>query len=164
MHPLAAIVTFQFPARGCLPPVKLTWYEGTRPPRPADLEDGANLPAEGGAIFKGTKGTIVTGRLRRRACPTLPRGEEEGDETTRARRLPRVQGSHELDWVRACKSGTRAGADFAFAGPLTEICLLGNVAKRVETRIVWDAEALKVTNLPEANKYIRTEYRNGWSL
>ena len=27
-------------ARPSLPPVKLTWYEGTRPPRPDDLEDG----------------------------------------------------------------------------------------------------------------------------
>ena len=84
--------------------------------------------------------------------------------TPPAQTLPRVQGSHELDWVRACKAGTRAGADFAYAGPLTETCLLGNIAKRVETRILWDAEKLEITNLPDANKYIRTAYRNGWSL
>src|SRR5208337_962014 len=59
--PLAAVVTFQFPARGSLPPVKLSWYEGMQPPRPLDLEDGASLPAEGGAIFHGMKGTLVTG-------------------------------------------------------------------------------------------------------
>ena len=78
--------------------------------------------------------------------------------------LPRVTGSHELDWVRACKTGQPAGADFAYSGPLTEICLLGNVAKRVDARIVWDAEKLKVTNLPDANQYVRTTYRPGWSL
>ena len=61
VHPLSAIVTFQFPARGELPPLKLTWYEGTRPPRPADLEDGRKMPAEGGVFFKGTKGTIMAG-------------------------------------------------------------------------------------------------------
>ena len=61
VHPLAAVVTFLFPARGSLPPVKLSWYEGMQPPRPLDLEDGARLPAEGGAIFRGTKGTLVTG-------------------------------------------------------------------------------------------------------
>ena len=58
----------------------------------------------------------------------------------------------------------RAGADFAYSGPLTETCLLGNVAKRVDARIVWDAENLEVTNLPEANRYLRSRYRQGWTL
>jgi hypothetical protein len=84
--------------------------------------------------------------------------------TPPARSLPRVQGSHELDWVRACKAGIKAGADFAYSGPLTEICLLRNIAKRVETSICWDAGKLEITNLPDANKYIRTAYRSGWSL
>ncbi len=50
VHPLSAIVTDQFPARGDFPPLKLTWYEGTRPPRPADLEDGRKVPGEGGVF------------------------------------------------------------------------------------------------------------------
>ena len=70
-----------------------------------------------------------------------------------------------MDWVRACKAGSRAGADFSYSGPLTETCLLGNIAKRVESRIVWDAENLQDhQQLPDANKYVRTEYRKGWSL
>ena len=81
-----------------------------------------------------------------------------------AKTLPRIRGSHEMEWVHACKEGRAADADFAYSGPLTEICLLGNVAKRVNSRILWDAENLKITNLPEANKYVRTEYRTGWSL
>jgi hypothetical protein len=81
-----------------------------------------------------------------------------------AKRLPRITTSHEMDFVANCKAGTAAGADFAYSGPLTEMCLLGNVAKRVDARILWDAENLKVTNIPDANKYIRTEYRKGWSL
>jgi hypothetical protein len=66
--------------------------------------------------------------------------------------------------VRACKSGEPAGADFAYSGPLTEICLLGNIAKRVDARICWDAANLKITNLPEANQYVRTPYRKGWEI
>ena len=132
VHPLAAVVTFQFPARGSLPPVKLRWYEGMQPPRPVELEDGASLPAEGGAIFKGTKGTLVTG-VTASTCPSSSQRQEGKRRKPPAQTLPRVQGSHELDWVRACKAGTQAGADFAFAGPLTETCLLGNIAKRVET-------------------------------
>jgi hypothetical protein len=80
------------------------------------------------------------------------------------RTIPRVKGSHEMDWVRACKSGEPAGADFGYSGPLAEICCLGNIAKRVDTRIEWDAENMKVTNLPDANKHIRRDYREGWSL
>jgi predicted dehydrogenase len=163
VHPLAAVVTFQFPARGDKPPVKVTWYEGMRPPRPAELEDGASLPAEGGAIFKGTKGALVAG-VTGADLPQIIPSSRKKELTLPERTLPRVSGSHELDWVRACKSGTPAGADFSYSGPLTEICLLGNIAKRVDSRIVWDAENLKITNMPGANKYIRSEYRKGWAL
>ena len=31
-------------------------------------------------------------------------------------------------------------------------------------RIDWDSANLKVTNVPEANNFIQTEYRKGWSL
>lgn len=51
-----------------------------------------------------------------------------------------------------------------YNGPLTETCLLGNIAKRMDTRIEWDTVNLKITNLPDANKYVRSEYRQGWSL
>jgi len=64
----------------------------------------------------------------------------------------------------ARKAGKKAGADFEFSGLLTEICLLGNIAKRVDARIEWDGPNLKVTNLPEANQYVRTTYREGWRL
>jgi hypothetical protein len=78
--------------------------------------------------------------------------------------LPRVEGNHEADWVRAIKTGGRAGADFAYSGLLTEVALLGNVAKRMNAKLDWDGAALQVTNLPDANQYVRTEYRDGWTL
>jgi len=162
-HPLASIVTYQFPARGTLPPVKLTWYEGLRPPRPADLEDGRRMGhPEGGVLFKGSKGTLMAG-VYGEGARLIPESKMKQYKQP-PKTLPRVEGSHEQDWVRACKSGQPAGADFAYSGPLTEICLLGNVAKRVDTRIEWDGQAMKVTNLPEANQYVRTPYREGWSL
>jgi len=78
--------------------------------------------------------------------------------------LPRVKGSHEMDWVNAAKAGRQPGAHFGYSGPLTETCLLGNLAKRVDARIEWDAANMKVTNLADANKYVRAEYRPGWTL
>jgi hypothetical protein len=143
--------------------VKLTWYDGLRPPRPAELEDGRIMgDREGGVVFKGTQGKLMCGTY-----GNVPRliPERRMKEVGRPKRvLPRVNGSHEQDWVRACKSGKPAGADFAFSGPLTEVCTLGNVAKRVDGRIEWDPANLKVTNLPKANQYVRAQYRKGWSL
>jgi len=145
-----------------MPPLKLTWYEGTRPPRPVELEDGRRMPAEGGALFKGTDGTIMCG-VYGNSPRIIPEAKMQAAQRP-AKTIPRVHGSHEQDWVRACKTGQPAGADFSYSGPLTEICVLGNIAKRVDTRIEWDAENMRVTNLPEANRYVRIEYRDGWQL
>jgi len=162
-HPVASIVTYQFPARSDLPPVKLTWYDGLRPPRPAELEDGRRMGhAEGGSLFKGSEGKLVAG-VYGEDPRLIPESRMKAYKTPK-KTIPRVEDSHEMDWVRACKSGGKAGADFEYSGPLTEVCLLGNVARRMDTRIEWDAENMKVTNLPEANKYVRTQYREGWSL
>jgi hypothetical protein len=120
------------------------------------------MPAEGGALFKGSKGTIMCGVYggNPQIIPEARMKKAKLPEQT----LPRVGASHEQDWVRACKTGKPAGADFSYSGPLTEICLLGNIAKRVDRHIVWDAENLKITNFPDANRYVRTEYREGWEL
>jgi predicted dehydrogenase len=162
-HPIASVVTYRFPARGDLPAVKLTWYEGVRAPRPQELEDGRQMGhTEGGSLFKGSRGRLVAGVYGEgaRLIPEARMKEYKQPEKS----IPRVADSHEMDWVRACKSGGQAGAEFGYSGLLTEICLLGNVAKRMDARIEWDAENMKVTNLPEANRYIRSPYREGWSL
>jgi len=162
-HPVAAMVTYRFPARDTLPPVKLTWVEGLRIPWPEDLDDDLEMPAEGGILFKGSKGKIMAGVYAQRPIllPTRLNNEYKRPPKT----ILRVEGEgHELDWVRAAKSGKPAVSNFGYSGPLTEICLLGNIAKRVDGRILWDGPNLKVTNQPAANQYVRTEYRPGWKL
>ena len=162
-HPIASIVTYRFGARGDLPPVKLTWYDGLRAPRPPELEDGRRMGhVEGGSLFKGTKGKLVAG-VYGEDPRLIPESRMKAYELP-PKTISRVEDSHEQDWVRACKSGQKAGADFEYSGLLTEICLLGNVARRVDGRIEWDGVNMKVTNLPEANQYIRTPYRKGWTL
>jgi predicted dehydrogenase len=161
-HPLSAIVTFQFPARETLPPVKLTWYEGVRAPRPASLEDSRDMPEEGGVIFKGSQGTLMCGVYG--DSPRLIPETAMRSFARPAKTLPRVKASHEMDWVNAAKAGLQPGAHFGYSGPLTETCLLGNIAKRMDARIEWDATNLKITNLLDANRFVRAEYRQGWSL
>jgi hypothetical protein len=84
--------------------------------------------------------------------------------TAPAPSIPRIVGTHEDDWIRAIKAGEKSGADFSYSGPLTEMCQLGNIAKRMNTKLEWDAAALQFTNLPDANQYVRKAYREGWSL
>ena len=167
VHPLASVVTYQFPTSFDGKPVKMTWYEGTRPPRPEELEEKRQLPAEGGAIFNGSKGKIVCG-VYGESPRIIPEAKmKELTPSLPAKSLPRIPkgiNGHEQDWLSAIRAGTKSGADFSYSGPLTETCLLGNVAKRVDGRIVWDAEALKVTNQAAANQYVKTPYRDGWSL
>lgn len=163
VHPLSAIVTFRFPARGNLPPVKLTWYEGTRPPRPEEMDEDLAWPSEGGAIFKGSKGKLMCGVYAE--SPKLLPLSRHLEYKRPAPTLPRIPDhSHEMEWVRAIKNGVQPGAQFEYSGPLTELCLLGNVAKRVDGVVAWDAAAMRITNSEKANEYIRRPYRTGWSL
>lgn len=79
--------------------------------------------------------------------------------------LPRIKGSHENNWLQAIKEGKRASADFSYSGPLTEVALLGNVAKRFpHQKLLWDNEGMRVSNLDGANAWVRRPYREGWSL
>src|SRR5438046_1338713 len=81
------------------------------------------------------------------------------------------RGSQFHEWIDACKGGQPGGSNFDWAGPLTEVVLLGNVALHLQMkeeltrkRLLWDGPNLRFTNSDEANKFLRTEYRQGWSL
>ncbi|HNS00557.1 MAG TPA: Gfo/Idh/MocA family oxidoreductase [Planctomycetota bacterium] len=163
VHPLAAIVTYQFPARGALPPVTLNWYEGMRAPLPEgiDAADAVGDP-EGGATFKGSEGMLTCG-VYGNGARLLPEARMR-ESTPPPKTLPRVPDCHEMDWVRACKGGPPACSNFDISGPVAETCCLGGIAQRVEGRIAWDSANLKVTNNPEAQRWVRWEHREGWSL
>ena len=162
IHPLSAIITFQFAAHEGKPPLKLTWYEGTRPPRPAELPDDQNLPREGGVIFNGSKAKLVCGVYgdSPRIIPEAAMKAFERPPQT----LFRPKGGIEGDWLNAILEGRKACADFAYSARLTELTLLGNLAKRVDGRIVWDDAAMRATNNDEANRFIKGFRREGWEL
>ena len=84
---------------------------------------------------------------------TLPRHSEASKDNDAA---------HHAEWIAACKGEGKALSHFDYSGPMTEAVLLGNVALRAGKKIQWDAKQLKVTNVPEANEFIRKEYRKGW--
>ena len=162
IHPVAAVVTYDFGAREGLPPVKLVWYEGVEPPRPDELEDGRKLPAEGGLLLYGKKGTIVAGVYG--DSPQLLPYSRMKDVVRIDQASLQAPQSHEQDWIRAIKEGRRAGSDFSESGPLTEFVLLGNIAKKTQAKLYWDAENMRIANDPPANQYLAHPYRSGWAL
>ncbi len=161
-YPLGSRVQYEFPARGDMPPVTLVWYDGgLRPPRPRDLDAGVHM-GDNGTMFVGDKGMILNGRIH----PEKLRNEYKPPEPS----VPRSPGHYE-EWLMACKGGPPAGSNFDWAGPLTEVVLLGNIALRPELRetltrqsLAWDPAAFKITNLPEADTFLHVEYRAGWKL
>jgi predicted dehydrogenase len=168
--PLASMVTYRFGARGEMPPLKLVWYDGgLRPPRPEELESDRELGSMGHLII-GDKGKIISRRRSRGprfALVPESLAKEYGDPP---QKLPRSIG-HYKEWVEACKGGAPGGSNFDWAGPLTEVVLLGNVALRPEMReelttkrLLWDAANLRFTNSEAANKFLRREYRAGWTM
>ena len=162
--PLAAMVHYQFPARGELPPVKLHWYDGgLLPARPDEFEQDRDLDAEDGIIFVGDKGKMFVagwGGERPRLIPESRNKEYQRPPQT----LPRSIGHHK-EWIEACKGGPPPRSNFDFAGPLTEAVLLGALCIRNGgEKLTWDNANLKITNVAEANALLHYEYRNGWSL
>jgi predicted dehydrogenase len=166
-YPLASMVTYHFPAREGMPELKLVWYDGgLRPQRPAELEDGREMGPTGGLLI-GDKGKILSQQMRWRLIPEK-RAVEYGAPPKKLERSP----GHYVEWIHACKGGKeKPGSNFDFAGPLAEVVLLGNVALRLKVRgemakhkLLWDPKKFEITNVPEANRFLRREYRKGWSL
>jgi predicted dehydrogenase len=161
-YPIASIITFEFPARGALPPVRMTWYEGgLMPPTPAEMPAGRRLH-DNGVLYVGSKGKMHHGS--HGGMPELlPAALHE-----QAKMVPQTytrSPGHYEEWLLACKGGPKPVSNFEYAGPLTEIVLLGVLALRAPgTRLEWDSANLKVKNAPELNQYIHTQYRKGWTL
>jgi predicted dehydrogenase len=156
--PKWSIVRYQFPARGQRPAVKLTWHDGGKTPGPelTGLSPEQKL-TDNGTLFIGEKGRL----LFERGKPMRVRPESKEFQPP-PKTLPRSPG-HYAEWIAACKGGAPAGSNFNYAGPLAEMVLLGNVALRAGQAIEWDAENLRVRNDPDAARFIRREYRNGWA-
>ena len=155
--PVGLKVRYEFPASKGRGPVSLTWYDGST--KPAILAEH-KLPAWGlGVLFVGEKGMLQADYGRRLLFP-------EADFKDFTPPTPSIAKSigHHAEWIAACKDGRPTTCNFDYSGALTEAVLLGNVAYRTGRKIEWDAARLKATNCPEAEAFLRREYRAGWTL
>ena len=184
--PTGSIVKMEFPATANHGDVTLTWYEGKKPdgtpylpqfPEVIDMaeafpnKDAAKVgkPTDGGWFIVGTEGVLLNKSDQARDPKIWPKKRhEEFTATPPAKTLERSPkaGNPQEEWTLAIKNGKAFPfmSQFDYSVPLTELTLIGGLAMRVAgKRIEWDSKALKVLNLPEANRFIkRAKYRAGW--
>lgn len=178
--PASSIIHLKFPRKDGKGDIQFTWMDGgLLPKRPAELKPDENLgDVDGGYILEGTKGKLMGNyNLSPVLLPTTRMQDKLPPQT-----IPRIKGAeagHYTQWVEACMKGygkMELSSPFEYAGPMTEAILMGNLALRSyamrdsngkhygRKKLLWDAKNMKITNFDDANKFVKREYRAGWSL
>ena len=184
--PLVNAVRWDFPARDNLPLVKVHWYDGYRaaktanpkkelgdemeksqhrPPVVLELEKKYNRQfGDGGTIYVGDRGIMFSGNWCNSA--RIVPEEKHREFPIPEKKLPRLKGTHQADFLRAFKEGKKASSDFEYGARLTEMLFVGCLAERagLGKRVEWDGPNMKCANLPELNALVNREYRKGWEL
>ena len=155
--PASMQVNYRYAARGELPALSLTWYQGSH--KPKIWHDGKIPKWNSGTLFVGDEGMLLANYGRLALLPA----DKFKDFKRPAPFIPNSIGHHK-EWIHACKTGAPTTCNFEYAGWLTEANHLGNVAFRTGKKLHWDAKNLQATNAPEAERFIRRKYRKGWSL
>ena len=161
--PHGCTIYYEFPARGSLPPIRVTWHDGGARPAPPPEIGKFPLPARG-VMFVGEKGVIQCDGAG--GAPRIFPETLRASVTKPAETIKRVV-SHHRNWIDACKGGEAAGSNFSYGARLTEIGLVGLLALRLKKPIEWDAEAMKVKDAKDqalAEPIIRGTYRAGWEV
>lgn len=155
--PASMQVKYKYESRDDMPAVDVHWYQGANKP---ELWKAGEIPQWGsGVLFVGDDGMLLSDYGKHVLLPE----DRFQDFVPPEQFIPKSIGHH-AEWIHACKTGAPTTCNFEYAGWLTEANHLGNVAFRSGKALQWDAEAMKATNAPEADQFIRREYRKGWKL
>jgi len=159
-YPTAMRAVVDLPARGELPPVKLTFYAKEKPAEALML----GYPrGDWGDLLVGSKGTIYSDCPWNTRYALLPEEKFKEIKGGPPQTLPQSTGHHQ-EWIEACKGQGKAFSGFEMGGPLTELMQLVNLATLVEGPVEYDTVSGKVVNSAAANGLLHREYRPGWSL
>jgi predicted dehydrogenase len=163
-YPKRSQITYDFPANGNRPALKMVWYDGGNKPS-ADLFEGEAV-SETGVLLIGDKGKLFApGDYCEKGYKLLAGATDKKVEIENSP-------GHFTEFANAIKGGPQAKSSFAdYSGPLTETILLGNLAvwaaPDADTpgkKIEWDAKNLTPTNAPEVAEIVKPVYREGYSL
>jgi predicted dehydrogenase len=159
--PKASTITCHYPDKG----IVLKWYDGGRKPaKPPQLEATRNLSG-GGFFVIGEKGAIYDQSdycSSPRLIPETAHKDWMASGPKKTLERSTHPGNPQGEWTHAIKNGLKPGSNFDYSVPLTNLCLLGNLAIQVGKPIEWDAEKLEVKGMPDASKFIKRVYREGW--
>ncbi len=166
--PIKSKVTYRFAPGPYNHELKFCWYDGHREQRrmpDPEIFEGTPFDPQSAKKFDviliGDKGKFLMQRRSERFFVYPENRWESFHEPEKT--IPRVP-NEDVEWVEACKGGPAALSNFAHSGPFTETVLLGNVAIRTGKKIEWDGPNLRALNAPEANTFVRREYRRGWEI
>jgi hypothetical protein len=191
-YPLGSRVRWDIPARGNMPACKAYWYEGLNPTTTAKPSGGLHaatgkaryypelalklqeqypdeelLKGDSGTLYVGDKGVIFTatyGGTGANPMHIVPM--EKMDQIQQPpRTLPRPNPNPFVNFIQTCKAGrTDTATPFEYGARLTEFTLLGNLAQHAgpENKVMWDGPNMRVTNIPDLNRWIKREDRKGW--
>jgi hypothetical protein len=179
-YPEWAKITYEFPARENLPPVKFVWYEGREGGRnkkdgarvlpPKELLDQCLKPGEqlsdSGSLLVGEKGILFSPNDYGEQYRLMPEKDFEGYKPpapTLARNGKGDLGMKQ-EWIAGVKGGPAPFSNFDYAAQMTEAMLVGNIALRLGKSLDWDAQNMRATNCSEADQFVKPEYRAGWTL
>lgn len=163
--PKAAVIRWHFPRNSWRPGFRAYWYDGgLKPTLPNEAELTRELKSNG-TLFIGTNASAVAFGSYGESARIIPESKMKqiGKPPQMLERSP----GHYEEWLLACtgeKPIDYPVSNFAYAAPMTESILLGNVALRIGRRLEWDGANLRVTNIDEANQYINKPYRDGWKV
>ncbi len=161
--PKGDIITFEFVAKGKRGPITLLWHSGTKKIPPAKELEPGRKPVDTGAYVYGDKGVIMYGSHGAGGVRIIPEAAMKA-YTQPEKTIPRAK-EHHADWLGAIREGRKAGSDFSYGGPLTEIAMLGVIALKMPgMKLEWDGPNARFTNCDEANQYLDPPYRAGWTL
>jgi hypothetical protein len=159
-YPQAMRCQVELPARGVLPPVKLTFYAKQKPSE--DLMLGYPQGAWGDLLV-GDKGSIYSDCPWNTRYALLPEAKFDKFKGGPPESLPRTSGHHR-EWVDACKGRGKTFSGFEIGGPLTELLQLVNLSTLIEDPLEYDTVAGQIVNSDRAAGLVHREYRKGWTL
>jgi hypothetical protein len=174
--PAACTIRMRFAPEGDRPALDIFWYDGgIKPPVPDELMTDNQELQEEGMLFVGDEGKILGGfraegaRLipesKMRAYRTANNLPEPGPGQRRGGQRGGDPSRRDAAWINAFKGGPASYGDFTLARPISDAFNLASISLRLGgRRLLWDSDNAKITNLPEANRFLTRDYRPGWEL
>jgi predicted dehydrogenase len=161
-------ITWTFPGTAhTADQLTVEWYDGEflPPPEIMKLIRIPNFRPKESTLFIGSEGVLFWPQV---GGPQLWPLNDNPATTQKFRNIERPQIApidHFRSYIEACLGGAAPQCRFVLTGPMTEVVLLGTVAVRMAGQeLRWDAANLKFPNCPEAEKYLRRNYREGWKV